>query len=194
MKIRDYRKKIPFTNYSKGRGNWTPGLITLHTTEGSYEGACSWFCNSASGVSAHFVVGLSGEITQCVDLADTAYVNGTSFNSDDKRYYGKATNPIVKQRNANANSYTVGIEITGFYNEKAKQCTMTDDQKNAVIELIDYIITEVKKKYGNSIPVDRTRICGHYEVNPITKPNCGRGFPYEEIIKGVLNLRKDNAV
>lgn len=192
MKIRDYRKKIPLTNYSKGRRYWTPGLITLHTTEGSYEGACSWFCNSSSGVSAHFVVGLDGEITQCVDLADTAYVNGTTFNSSDNRYYGKATNPIVKQRNANANSYTVGIEIAGFYDEKTKQCTMTDAQKNAVIELIDYIITEVKKKYGNSIPVDRTRICGHYEVNPITKPFCGKGFPYDAIIKEVIKLKNDN--
>ena len=67
---------------------------------------------------------------------------------------------------------------------------MTDTQKNAVIELIDYIKKKKKKKYSNSIPVDRTRICGHYEVNPITKPFCGKGFPYDEIIRGVLNLRK----
>ena len=64
---------------------------------------------------------------------------------------------------------------------------MTLEQKVAVINLISFIIKEVKKKYGNSIPIDRTRICGHYEVNPITKPFCGRGFPYDEIIKGVIN-------
>lgn len=194
MNIRDYRKKIPFVNYRKGRNGWTPGLIVLHTTEGSYEGSCAWFCNEASGVSAHYVVGVNGEVTQCVDIEDTAYVNGTTFNFADNRYYGKATNPIVKQRNANANFYTVGIEIAGHFDSDEKKCTMTDAQKKVVIELIAKIITEVKKKYGNSIPVDRTRICGHYEVNPITKPNCGRGFPYDEIIKGILNLVKDNAV
>ena len=185
MKIRDYRGKRPDCNYAKGRKGWPPGLITLHTTEGSYEGACSWFCNSASGVSAHFVVGANGEITQCVDIEDTAYVNGTTFNFADNRYYGKATNPIVKQRNANANSYTVGIEVAGYYDAEKKSCTMTSAQQDAVVELIIHIIKEIKNKYGNLLPIDRTRICGHYEVNPITKPNCGRGFPYDVIIKEV---------
>lgn len=186
MKIRDLRNKVPKGNYFRGRNGWSPGLITLHTTEGTYEGSCSCFCNPDSGVSAHYVVSLTGEITQCVDLADTAYVNGTTFNSNDNRYYGKATNPIVKQRNANANYYTIGIEVVGSYSESSKKCTMTLEQKVAVINLITFIIKEVKKRWGNSIPIDRTRICGHYEVNPITKPNCGRGFPYDEIIKGVI--------
>ena len=187
MNTRVLKNKVPKGNYQKGRSGWTPGLITLHTTEGSYEGSCSWFCNSESGVSAHYVVGLNGEVSQCVDLANTAYVNGTAFNSEDNRYYGKATNPIVKQRNANANYYTVGIEIAGHYDKAAGKCTMTEKQKEAVIELIASIIREVKKRWGNSIPVDRTRICGHYEVNPITKPFCGKGFPYDEIIKGVIS-------
>ena len=39
MKIRDLRKKVPKCNYFKGRNGWTPGLITLHTTEGTYEGS-----------------------------------------------------------------------------------------------------------------------------------------------------------
>ena len=187
MKIRDLRKKVPKCNYFRGRNGWTPGLITLHTTEGTYEGSCSWFCNPDSGVSAHYVVSLTGEISQCVDISDTAYVNGTTFNSNDNRYYGKATNPIVKQRNANANYYTIGIEVVGSYNQYSKKCSMTLEQKVAVINLISFIIKEVKRIYGNSIPIDRTRICGHYEVNPITKPFCGRGFPYDEIIKGVIN-------
>ena len=72
MKIRDLRKKVAKCNYYRGRNGWTPGLITLHTTEGTYEGSCSWFCNPDSGVSAHYVVSLTGEISQCVDISDTA--------------------------------------------------------------------------------------------------------------------------
>lgn len=192
MEIRDYRKKVPEDtkykdgNYLKGRCGWTPGLITLHTTDGSYQGSCDWFCNPAAGVSAHYVIGLNGEITQCVDIADTAYVNGTTNkNPDDKRYYKKATNPIVKARSVNANYYTVGIEIAGYYNKESDKCSMTEKQKSAAIELIADIVTEIKERYSSIIPLDRTRICGHYEVNPITKPFCGKGFPYDEIIKKV---------
>ena len=67
---------------------------------------------------------------------------------------------------------------------------MTPEQKSAVVEIILFILREVKKRYNNDVPVDRTRICGHYEVNPITKPFCGKGFPYDEIIKEVIRLKK----
>lgn len=187
MQIRDYRSKISFNNYKKGRNGWTPGLITLHTAAGSYEGTCSWFCNPEAGVSSHYVIGLNGEVTQCVDLADSAYVNGTDINpSNEKYYYGLATNPIVKSRCTNANNYTVGIEVAGHYDRASEKCTMTEKQKQAVIELIVLIVKEVKEKWGNNIPLDRTRICGHYEVNPVTKPFCGVGFPYDSIIKSVI--------
>ena len=42
MNWRDYRSKIPCGNFRKGRNGWGPGLIVLHTTEGSYEGSCNW--------------------------------------------------------------------------------------------------------------------------------------------------------
>ena len=190
MNMRDYRSKIYYGNFRKGRIAWGPGLIVLHTTEGSYEGSCNWFCNPKSGVSANFVVHTNGNVTYCVDIGDTAYANGTTFSPSDNRYYGKATNPIVKKRNANANFYSVSIEVVGNYDSKLDKCTMTSEQKSAVVEIILFILREVKKRYNNDIPVDRTRICGHYEVNPITKPFCGKGFPYDEIIKEVIKLKK----
>lgn len=190
MEWRDFRNKVFYNNYRKGRNGWTPGLIVLHTTQGSYEGSCSWFCNEKSGVSANFVVHTNGNVTYCVDIGDTAYANGTSCNSSDIRYYGKATNAIVKQRNANANFYSVSIEVAGYYDDKTEKCSMTDEQKKAVVEIILFVLREVKKRYGNDIPVDRTRICGHYEITPVTKPFCGKGFPYDDIIKEVIKLEK----
>lgn len=184
MNIKNEIAKTPESNYKKGRGGWTPGLISLHICEGSYNGSISWFQNSKSGVSAHFVVSAKGEVTQCVKIEDTAFVNGTTIStSTDSRYFGNSTNGIVKQRKTNANNYTVGIEFEGF--AKNGICTMTAEQKSTAIELIAFIIDYTKKKYGTNIPIDRSRICGHYEITPQTKPFCGRGFPYDDIIKGV---------
>ena len=65
---------------------------------------------------------------------------------------------------------------------------MTEAQKKAVIELIVQIRNSIQKRWKNILPIDRTRICGHYEVNPITKPFCGKGFPYDDIIHEVLGI------
>ena len=48
--------------------------VVIHTTEGSYDGAISWFRNSSSDVSAHYVIRKSdGHITQMVRDADRAW-------------------------------------------------------------------------------------------------------------------------
>ena len=76
----------------------------IHTSEGresnpsmtyqqSYAGAISWFKNPGSGVSAHYCISPSGEITQLVELADKAY---------HATYY---------------NSRSIGIEMGGFAND-----------------------------------------------------------------------------
>ena len=56
-------------------------LLVLHDTEGSYEGAVSWFAQERSKVSAHFVIKEDGsEATQMVDIADKAW-HACAFNS-----------------------------------------------------------------------------------------------------------------
>jgi hypothetical protein len=65
--------------------------VTLHTTQGSYAGAISWFRNCNAGVSAHYLVRSSdGQITQMVRESDKAWHAGS------------------------ANGHTVGIEHEGF--------------------------------------------------------------------------------
>jgi len=65
--------------------------ITIHTTEGSYAGAISWFNNCSSNVSAHYVIRSSdGQITQMV------------------REYRKAWHI------GNGNPYSIGIEHEAF--------------------------------------------------------------------------------
>ena len=56
------------------RGGARVDLVVVHDTEGAYAGAISWFAQSRSRVSAHFVLREDGgEATQMVDLAKNAW-------------------------------------------------------------------------------------------------------------------------
>ena len=64
-------------NYNS-RGGTTIDRIVIHTTQGSYSGAISWFQNPDSDVSAHYVIRSSdGEITQMVQEANRGWHVGT---------------------------------------------------------------------------------------------------------------------
>jgi MYXO-CTERM domain-containing protein len=61
------------SNYSSRSGT-TIDRVVIHTTQGGYSGAISWFQNPSSDVSAHFVIRSSdGQITQMVGLAQKAW-------------------------------------------------------------------------------------------------------------------------
>ncbi|HLF94398.1 MAG TPA: N-acetylmuramoyl-L-alanine amidase [Planctomycetota bacterium] len=66
--------------------------VVIHTIEGSYSGAISWFKNSSSNVSAHYVVSFGGAITQMVADKNIAWHAGNS-------YY---------------NAHSIGIEHEGY--------------------------------------------------------------------------------
>lgn len=55
--------------------------IVIHTVEGSESSCVSWFQNPSARVSAHYVVGYSGRITQMVPDMSVAW-HATSFNAD----------------------------------------------------------------------------------------------------------------
>ena len=75
---------------SRSNGVHSINRVVLHTTEGSYNGAISWFQNSTSDVSSHYVLRKSdGEITQMV--------------SDDRKAWHACSN----------NNDTIGLEHEG---------------------------------------------------------------------------------
>jgi N-acetylmuramoyl-L-alanine amidase/Secretion system C-terminal sorting domain/Fibronectin type III domain len=77
-------------NFSS-RGATAISAVTIHTTQGSYAGSISWFQNTASQVSAHYVIRSSdGQVTQCVLESNKAWHVG------------------------NENPYTIGIEHEGY--------------------------------------------------------------------------------
>lgn len=83
------------TNYNASRSA-AVSAVTVHTTQGSYAGSISWFQNSTSNVSAHYVIRSSdGQVTQMVRDAHTAW------------------------HVRNQNSYTLGIEHEGWVNNSS---------------------------------------------------------------------------
>jgi MYXO-CTERM domain-containing protein len=83
------------SNYTAG-GIVSHDYVVVHTMQGYYEGAQSWFQNPSANVSAHFCMrSEDGEVTQMVHLDDRAWHVGSS------------------------NSYAIGIEHEGFVDEPA---------------------------------------------------------------------------
>jgi len=80
-------------NYSS-RNSTAITAVTVHDVEGSYSGCISWFQNTSSQVSAHYVARSSdGQITQMVLESNKAWHVGSE------------------------NPYTVGIEHEGYVNQ-----------------------------------------------------------------------------
>ncbi|MGV3622108.1 MAG: N-acetylmuramoyl-L-alanine amidase [Archangium sp.] len=87
-------------NYSSGRSSYE--FVLIHTMQGSYAGTKSWFQNTSSNVSSHYIIRSSdGQITQMVEHKDTAWhagcYNGRSiglehegFIADPGRWYTDA--------------------------------------------------------------------------------------------------------
>jgi N-acetylmuramoyl-L-alanine amidase len=121
-------------------GHWHNGRshaidrIVIHTTEGSYAGAISWFrsANNPYNTSAHYVIRSSdGEITQMVAEEDTAY------------------------HCRDWNTRAIGIEHEAI---SAQASWFTD----AMYAESAALVRDIALRQG--IPMDRTHIVGHNEV------------------------------
>ncbi|MGH9883555.1 MAG: N-acetylmuramoyl-L-alanine amidase, partial [Pyrinomonadaceae bacterium] len=107
--------------------------IIIHTTQGSYAGAISWFQNPKARVSAHYVVrSRDGNIAQVVLQKDIAWHAG----------------------NRKYNQQGIGIEHEGFVDDKS---WYTDAMYKSSAALTRSLCMKFK------IPMDRAHILGHYE-------------------------------
>lgn len=86
----------PTTCNYNSRNGVSVSAVTIHTTQGSYAGAISWFHNCNAQVSAHYVIrSVDGQVTQVVSESDRAWHVGSE------------------------NSYTIGIEHEGYVNDSS---------------------------------------------------------------------------
>jgi len=163
-----------------GRQGQVPDFIVCHITGGSFTSAINTILNAANQVSYHFVVARDGTIVQAVSIEDTAWANGTT-NSGDNRDNRHSTIAAVRERRRNANQFTVSI---GFADSASGELAAA--QLLAGVNLIGHIVSEVVRIYGYNIPVARSNIIGHFEINPHTRAYCpGPRFPFDEVIRRV---------
>lgn len=182
-------KKYRSPNYESRRG-CVPDMIVSHiTAAATASSSINWFLNADSEASSNYIVDKDGTVYEMVPIEYAAWANGTTSNGDN-RDYRKATNAIVKSRPHNANLYTVSIE---HVNEGGG--VLTDAQLTATIELHKYIRSEVQRIYGRTIPADREHIIGHYEITPITRPDCpGKNFQWDKLMQGITGTPSAAAI
>ncbi|RAL26477.1 amidase [Thermoflavimicrobium daqui] len=135
--------------------------VIIHTTQGSYAGAISWFQNPAAQVSAHYVIRSSdGQVTQMVQNKDIAWHAG----------------------NWTYNAQSIGIEHEGYVNDPA---WYTDVMYRSSANLTRWLCD----KYG--IPKDRTRIIGHNQVPGATHTDPGTHWDWNYYMNLVKNNTGD---
>ena len=155
-----------YSTASRGKGQIT--TIVVHTVQGSYKGCISWFQNPAAKVSAHFVLGKNGEVTQMVKEKDIAWHVGS------------------------ANGYTVGIEHEGFVSDanwvtpkmldasaklscylvKKYGLTATKTHIKGHVELPNQTHTDPGKYWPWDSYLKKVKDCVGGKVEPPTKAGC----------------------
>jgi hypothetical protein len=166
---RPYATWRPSPNYNS-RGSTLPGMVVIHTCEGSYSSCWGWLANPASGVSAHYVVNDSGsEISQQVHEEDRAWHVGATYDC--------ALNDSTDcwRTGTSVNTFTIGIEHAGF----AAQSSWSDGLLDASAQLVCDITED------HAIPRDRFHIVAHGQLQPYNRTDPGANWPWTDYIDRV---------
>lgn len=176
------------TNLSSRFGQ-IPIAICNHLSGGSFESLDNWFRSPNNyESSADFCVTKEGKIYRYGDSGLdrktwanglTAGIKGATSQLVVSKYYSG------EQGSKNPNNYTVSIE------HESIDGRLTNKQLKATIWLHKWIINEVKELFNYDIPINRTNIFGHNEVDKINKWYCPNLFPFEDVIS---ELKKDKVM
>lgn len=161
-------------NYTPGRAGRVPLLLVDHIADG-YGSPWGWFNTvrvdpdgTDRGSSAHFWVSRTGTVEQYRPLTDTCWANGPKCQPD-------LTNPVIKDlvgHLVGMNSVTVAVEHEG-----KPGIALTQKQVAASRSLHRWLSVVL------TVPLDRTHVVGHYQIDNCTRPNCpGPTHPWGEIL------------
>jgi N-acetyl-anhydromuramyl-L-alanine amidase AmpD len=142
-------ERFPTEHAERGRAGQRVQGVVVHTTVGTWAGTCSWFAAPASGVSAHYLVGLDGRVAQFVDEEDTAYHAGRVLRPT-------ASLVTTLPDGVNPNLATVGIE---FEDDGDPHGVVRPDVQYLVG---GQLIARAARRWG--FPLDRTHVLAHREV------------------------------
>ena len=155
-------------NYSSRNGT-AISAVTIHTIQGSYAGAISWFKNCSANVSAHYLLrSFDGQVTQMVLEADKGWHVG------------------------NENPYTIGLEHEGYVNDSSwYTATMYQSSADLVRDITQsgYGINPLRTAYFpwaattnynvSSIPGSCVKIKGHQHFQGQTHTDPGANWDWK---------------
>ena len=119
----------------------------MHTSDGPAGAVEAWFSDPRSGVSAHYLVGLDGSVTQFVEEEDTARHAG-----------GGAAELAVRFPDADPNRHSIGIEFEDGGDPLGVERPAAQYRAGA------RLLGGIAERWG--IPLDRAHVLGHRELNP----------------------------
>lgn len=167
-KLSVVRENIPTTNYDTTRKPIK--YIVIHTMVGTLSGTSATFKNASYIRSAHYGVGLSGEIRQWVSEQHTAF---------------HATNYAVNQA-------SIGIEHEDGYNPSSNKDAPFKPRPDALYESSIKLVADICRYY--QIPIDRKHILKHNEIDD-PRPQyekvptqCPGTLDIDRIVEGARNL------
>jgi N-acetyl-anhydromuramyl-L-alanine amidase AmpD len=153
----------PSPNFSSRPTGTRPSMVIIHTCEGAYAGCWGWLKNTASGVSAHYVVKEDGtEITQLVRESSKAWHIAATYDCSRNASVDCAKN------GQSSNNFTIGIEHGGF----ASQTAFPAGQ----IEASAKLVCDITRDQG--IPRDRNHVVGHGQLQPWNRVDPGNNWPW----------------
>lgn len=164
---------VPSGNFRVGRNGWVPDLVVMHTTTSTTQSAINWITSPESNVSYHYIIAANGNVTSAVDIANTAFANGTNT-SIPNLHPSLSTNHIVRSRTANANYYTISI---GFGDMNLNNGHLTNAQINATAGMLNIIRADVMSRWNRWIDMSRVTVIGHNEVAPRYQGGGSRACP-----------------
>jgi len=142
-------------------------MVIIHSCEGSYIGCWSWLANTASAVSAHYVVREDGaEVTQLVRESSRAWHIGATYDSTLNAGHEGKLHAIQ------SNHFTIGVEHAGF----ASQTVWPVEQIDASARLV----CDAAKRM--QIPRDRLHIVSHGQLQPYNRTDPGSGWPWADYL------------
>ena len=150
-------------NFFDNRDGLSPKYVIIHGTAGgtSAEAIASYFASTvgtSNPVSSHYVVGIDGEVVQCVSELDGAYANG-ALTSGHATYWNESVNP---------NNITISIECCKPATDNSS--ALTSAQQAALFALVK----DICNRWG--IPKQNATaaggITGHFSIDPVNRSNC----------------------
>lgn len=158
--------------------------VVMHIAQGSYDAAVTWLSDPQMNPnsSAHFVIAKDGRIAQLVSVNDSAWANGLAWqNNQWVNPSGHPVNPSWQDivPGVNPNLYTISVEHEGLYTDQ-----WTPEMYATNNRLMQWLSTQFGAIDASTFfPfVPHRNLIGHYEIDPVDRPNCpGPNVDYARI-------------